>query len=352
VKQDLSNTHAAFRARSLVIAIAALALLSGCDDRTQSLWTGGAAEDGGGAGGHGGGAVPCTPAGSETVEVANEFGTLEGTLLLPESCEPVDVVLILSGSGWSDRDGGRLQVYRTLAEALLAQGIGSLRFDEPGIGASASGRPESLEDFRFEMEVANAARWVRLLREDERIDDVVIAGHSQGSLTGILAAQQEHLDGFISLAGVGRPIGDLLREQLEGSLTDDELAELDEAIAKLEGGELAGQLSAPLDDILPVEAQAYVISWMQYDPRVEIGHMTIPALLVQGEVDRQVPVDDAQLLKEGYPDAELVLIDDMCHVLKQADASTASQEEAYTDPSVPLASALVPATVAFITHLP
>lgn len=318
---------------------------------------------GGGAGGSGGGGsdavggaggAPCIeiPASEETVTTDNEYGTLEGTLLLPATCGPAPVVLILSGSGSSDRDGDAPQMYRMLAESLLEGGIGSLRYDDHGIGGSVTAAPDKVQDFRFDLEIADAARWVEVLREDERVGNVVFAGHSQGSLTAILASRTAPVDGFVSLAGAGRPAGQLLHEQLADDLTPEQLAELDAAIEKLESGELAGSLTPPLDQILPVSVQPYLISWLKYDPKVEIASMTAPTLLVQGEVDIQVSVLDAELLHEGLPSAELLLIGDMCHVLKQATASPFSQQKAYQDPSVPLAPELVPAVSAFVLDLP
>jgi hypothetical protein len=292
------------------------------------------------------------PGSSEKVRIMNDFGTLEGTLALPDHCGRVPVVLILSGSGSSDRNGDTPQMYRELAEALLAEGIGALRYDDEGVNGSATAAPASVVDFRYDMEVADAARWIDFMRADERIGSLIVAGHSQGSLTAILASKTSPIDAFVSLSGAGRPAGELLHEQLESHLTPPELAELDDAIAKLDAGVLPGPMNPPLDQILPVEEQPYLVSWLKWDPKVEIQSLAAPALLIQGKVDIQVTVHDAELLQEGDPGAKLVLIDDMCHVLKQATMAPASQKKAYNDPSVPLAPELVPAIVSFISDLP
>jgi uncharacterized protein len=342
----------------LCVSAILLGGVAGCGDDaaapTGANGAGGEAAGGGGVGGAGEGAggSPCVPvaAATETVHVENDLGVLEGTLSIPETCGPAPVVLILSGSGSGDRNGDEPQMYRMLAEALLAEGIASLRYDDHGVDGSFDAAPP-VEDFRFDLEIADAARWITLLRDDARLGPVVVAGHSQGSLTGILAARAAPIDALISLAGAGRPVGRLMHDQLAPALTAEQLAALDEAIAKLEAGEIAGPLPPPLDQLFPVEVQPYLISWMKFDPSVEIARLHAPAFIVQGLVDTQVKVIDAGALRRGKPDAEFLLIPDMCHVLKQADGSEASQHAAYTDPSVPLAPDLVPALAAFVTKL-
>ncbi len=329
---------------------------AGCDDEGGAQGGEGGERATGGDGGAGGGAggAPCTQvaASKETVILENQYGTLEGTLLLPESCGPAPVAVILSGSGSGLRDGGTPRSYRLLAEALLAQGIGSLRYDDHGVGGSVTAAPGAVEDFTFDLEVADAAGWVTQLRTDERVGDIVFAGHSQGSLTAILASRLASVDGLVSLAGAGRPAGQLLREQLADQLTTEQLAELEAALLKLEAGELAGALTPPLNQILPEDVQPYLISWLTFDPQVEIATVEAPTLLVQGEVDIQVSVADAELLHEGLPSAELVLIADMCHALKTSTAAPVSQKKCYQDSSIPLAEDLVPAIASFVSKLP
>lgn len=291
-----------------------------------------------------GAADACAPiaASSEPFSVENERGALGGTLLVPDSCGPMPVVVIVSGSGSSDRDGNvpgdpaKPSVYRVLAEALRDQGVASLRYDDQGIGASKSALPSKIEDFRFEMEVDDEALIVATLKKDARFDRIVVAGHSQGSLTAILGAEKEPVDGFVSLAGSGRPAGQLLREQLAPKLNAEQKATLDEVIGKLEHGEIVGPVEAPLDQVFPVEVQPYLVSWMKYDPKVEIAKLTAPALILQGRFDLQVSERDAALLSDGKPDAQLVYVDDMNHMLRQVEAKTSAAQRASYSQALPL----------------
>jgi len=303
-------------------------------------------------------AAACTPvaASSETVHVKNDYGTLEGTLDVPEGCAGMPVVVILSGSGPQDRNGDtpgetdKTDMYELLARGLVEKGYATLRFDDPGVAKSKTALPLDESKIVYEMEVDAASKWTPLLRADARFGKIVAAGHSQGSLTAILLAERGAADEVISLAGAGRPIDVVLREQLAPKLTDDQLAKLDAALAKMKAGELAGPQDPPLDVLLRPSVQPYMISWMKYDPKAEIAKVTVPTLLVQGKTDVQVTVLDANLLAEGKPDATLDFIDDMCHVLKEAPKKDASAQTAqYSDPSLPIHPALVPDIAAFLS---
>lgn len=305
-------------------------------------------------------APACTPipAASEKVTVQNDVGSLEGTLDVPAGCGAMPVVLILSGSGSTDRDGnapgapGKPTIYKVLGKAINDAGYATLRYDDPGIGKSASAVAKDVTKFRYEMEVHAAALFVAKLRTDPRFGAIVAAGHSQGSLTGIMAAEEQPIDGFISLAGAGRPIATVLREQVAPRLDATQLAALDVALAKMVKGEVAGPLPAPLDAILPEEVQPYMISWMKYDPKQEIAKLRAPSLLLQGKLDFQVQVLDAQLLAEGKPDAKTVLVDDMGHMLrKETEKDAAAQEPSYSEP-LPIHPAAVAAIADFLEALP
>jgi len=298
----------------------------------------------------------CAPATAETVRVENAHGTLEGTLALPERCGRVPVVLLISGSGPQDREGNAPRSYGLLAEGLAAAGIASLRFDDVGVGGSATAVPSdpaAIAEIEYGFEVDAARRFLTVLRRDERLGPVVAAGHSQGALTATLLAQEpDGADAVITLAGAGRPIDVVLREQLARTLEAEPLARLDAALAKLRAGELAGPQEPPLDRILPPGVQRYFISWIRHDPSAELRQVARPKLIVQGGTDVQVTREDARLLAESSPDAQAVDIPDMCHTLKRAEiADIQAQQAQYSDPSLPLHEALVPAITAFVRSL-
>jgi fermentation-respiration switch protein FrsA (DUF1100 family) len=95
-----------------------------------------------------------------------------------------------------------------------------------------------------------------------------------------------------------------------------------------------------------------MISWLRVDPQVEIARLTIPVLIVQGTLDGQVMVSDAQLLSKAQPKAKLVMIEGMNHVFKQVPADQASQQKSYSDPSIPDAPELIEGVATFVKSVP
>jgi hypothetical protein len=93
-----------------------------------------------------------------------------------------------------------------------------------------------------------------------------------------------------------------------------------------------------------------MISWLKYDPSVEIKKLRIPVLIVQGTTDIQVTVDDANLLYAARPDARLLIIEKMNHVMKESEADRQKNLATYNNPGLPLKDGLVKELVSFIKN--
>ncbi|HUO02821.1 MAG TPA: alpha/beta hydrolase, partial [Rhizomicrobium sp.] len=118
-------------------------------------------------------------------------GTLAGTLLGPDNARAA--IVMLAGSGPTDRDGNsvlgiRAAPYRLLAEGLAARGVATLRVDKRGLGGSA-GALKAVTDLRIGTYADDAKLWAAELRQQTGRRCVWILGHSEGALIAELAAQ-------------------------------------------------------------------------------------------------------------------------------------------------------------------
>ncbi|MFZ6642630.1 alpha/beta hydrolase family protein [Undibacterium sp. TC4M20W] len=283
-------------------------------------------------------------------------GKIEGSLLMPANGVKPPVVLIIAGSGATDRDGntvglkGKNDSLKMLAASMAQAGVASVRFDKRGIAGSAEAvtSAASEADLRFETYVQDAVAWIRLLKADVRFSGVAMLGHSEGSLIAMLAAQQEAVKAYISVAGPAKNAADVLRWQLQGKLSPALAASNEEILSALQAGKTYAEVPPELKILYRASVQPYLISWFRYTPEKEIAKLTCPVLLIQG--DKDIQVDTAQLtaLKLAKPDAESLLIHNMNHVLKIIVNDTTQQMASYTDPALPLAPELTKGLNSFL----
>lgn len=271
-------------------------------------------------------------------------GELSGTLTVPILKGTFPVALIIAGSGPTDRNGNNAQMknnsLQLLAHELAAQGIASLRYDKRGIGAS-KGALISEENLRFENYAEDAKAWASQLKADSRFNKLIIIGHSEGSLLGMLACEQA--DAFVSLAGAGRPIDVILKEQLAVQLKGKKklLRAANEGLSKLKEGKLVEDAPVELFGLFRPSVQPYMISWMKYDPAVEISKLKIPIVIVQGTTDLQVQVKDAELLHAASEGSRYILIEGMNHIFKIAPSDREKNIETYSKPELPIVQELI-----------
>ncbi len=287
-----------------------------------------------------------------TVKLQTETGTLEGTLLIPNVRHPVPVALIIAGSGPTDRNGNNPMMInnslKMLAEALYQNGIASLRYDKRGVAASKSaGMDES--NLRFGFYIQDAIGWVNFLKQQKKFSEIVVIGHSQGSLIGMIASQQEGVAKYISLEGVGEPIDQLIRKQLK-SQPAFVLEKSTPILDALSHGHTVDSVPPILNALFRPSVQPFLISWFHYHPQKEIAKLKIPVLIVQGTTDIQVSVSDAKNLDRANPKAKLVLIPGMNHILKDAPANRQQNIQTYTQPDLPINKELVKVVVDFIKN--
>lgn len=266
------------------------------------------------------------------------------------------VAVILPGSGPTDRDGNnrygiKTNAYRQLSDRLAEQGIASLRPDKRGMFESADAAADPNAVY-IDILAADARLWAREAKTLMKAPCAWLAGHSEGALVALIAAQDsKDICGVILIAGPGRPFGVILREQLRANPTN--APYLDEAfriISELEAGRKAdiSKLPAGYASLFHPVVQDYLIRLMAKDPAALAAAYKGPVLILQGTTDIQVSQEDAGALKAAQPSAKLVLIEGMNHVLKTAPAERAANLATYADPALPIDPALAPAIAAFI----
>ena len=283
-------------------------------------------------------------------------GELFGTLLLPKSAKPVPVVLIIAGSGPTDRDGnnsdgGRNDSMKRLALILAKHNIASVRYDKRGVAASRPATPDE-RDLSIEKYVDDAVAWAAKLKTDSRLGPLILMGHSEGALVATLAAERAGAVALISVAGTGRPVDQVVREQLQDRLPPPLLARSEQLIEEIKAGKTDNDVPEPLQVVFRPSVQPYLISLFRQNPTAAFGQLKIPTLIIQGRNDMQVGVGDAELLYKAKPDSQLAIIDGMNHVLRIVPMDIKRQLASYKDPQLPLASEVTDRILKFLDSIP
>ena len=279
-------------------------------------------------------------------------GNIYGTLTMPETNKKVPVVLIIAGSGPTDRNcnseqgGLNSNAYKMIADSLRQAGIACVRYDKRGVGESAKAM-KTEDSMRFEDGINDAAGFIRMLKADTRFSKVIVLGHSEGSLIGMIAAKKEKAAAYISISGAGEKIDNILVKQL-GAQSGELAVSAKIILDSLKKGYLVKDVEQSLFALFRPSAQPFMISWLKYDPTNEIKKLTVPVLILQGTTDMQVGVNEAEQLKKSCPKATLRIITGMNHVLKEATENYAQNVSTYSKPDLPLCPGLIPAITKFV----
>ena len=291
-----------------------------------------------------------------TIVLNTSKGNLYGTLTTPGGKMPVPLVIIIAGSGPTDRNGNQPRMInnslRYIGDSLGSRGIATLRYDKRGIAASRAAAPDEA-GLRFGNYIDDAAAWVAKYAADKRFSKIYIAGHSEGSLIGMVAAVRGGVAGFISIAGAGVPADSIVLRQLGASpmIPKTMLDSMKMFFGMMRRGQQIDTVPPGLyQALLRKSVREYVASWMKYNPAEEIAKLKMPALIIQGTTDIQVDTGDAYALAAAKPDAKLVIVAGMNHVLKSVDRDLANNQLTYMDPRYPLRKEVPDAIAAFIRN--
>lgn len=289
---------------------------------------------------------------SEEKTLVTSTGELKGTLILPAKAKKnLTVVVLQAGSGPTNRYGNnplgvKADSYKLIAESLAQRDIATLLMDKRGIAASAPAM-KSEAALRFDDYADDLAGWIAFIKKDKRVKKVFIAGHSEGSLVGMLAAQKEKAAGYISLEGAGERIDKVITWQYAQQLPK-AAPVVDSLFNRLSSGQKLDTIPPYLMSIFHPSVQPYILSWMKHDPCTEIGKLKIPILIIQGSTDLQTVTAQGENLKRCAPNATYLLIPGMNHVLKDADIDRAKNLATYANTNLPLSAGLIDAIVNFV----
>jgi pimeloyl-ACP methyl ester carboxylesterase len=282
-------------------------------------------------------------------------GDLRGTYLSAGDGAPV--VLVVPGSGPTDRDGNnplgiKASTYRLIAEGLAERGISSVRIDKRGMFGSAAAAADA-NAVTIDAYADDIRNWIGAIRDKTGASCVWVLGHSEGALVALKAAQSpDGICGLLLVSGPGRKLGDILRVQLSGNPANAPyLPQMLEAIERLEAGGSVdtGALPPAAAGLFAPSIQGFLRNLFSYDPAKLIAGVSVPVLILQGGADLQIGVEDARLLAAAKPGTELKLIPGANHVLKAAPADDlAANFATYADPDLSLAPGVVEALSQFV----
>jgi esterase/lipase len=262
------------------------------------------------------------------------------------------IVIILAGSGPTDRNGNSTagvycNAYKLLAGELTKNNIASFRFDKRGIAQSAYENFNE-KDLIFDDYINDAVAIYKYLKDSLGFNKIYFAGHSEGSLIAMIAAQQTKPEGYISIAGAGRPIDEIIVEQVTKQ-SPPIGKQIDSMLYVLKTTNKVDSVPPYLMSLLRPSVQPYMLSWMKYNPQNEIKKLSCPILILQGTCDIQVMKSDAENLYNANKKSTLDIIDGMTHVLKDAEENCNDKNlKTYHDPSLPLNEKLVKDIVDFV----
>lgn len=289
---------------------------------------------------------------SEEILIENGNFKLPGTLTYTSNVSEQPLVIFIHGSGDVDRNGNQASAganpnyLKQLNDSLVAKGIAFYRYDKRT--ATRENLMEFIKNMYFEAFVEDANLVIDKFKNDQRFSSITLIGHSQGSLISMLV-DHTHIDKFISLAGPGNTLEYSLVNQVR-SQNGDSLANIVQSHFKelSEKGSIKN-VDKNLMVLFNKPTQPFVLSWTKYIPSDEIKKLQMPILILNGDKDVQVTIEDAEALHNANPKSKMVIIKNMNHVLKIIEKESDIMLSKMT-PDFPLSQELVSIIETFIKH--
>ncbi len=261
----------------------------------------------------------------ESVALDTPFGIVHGTFLVPDTEKPVAAVLLIAGSGPTDRDGNsEIMVENNdmlwhVAQQLREANIATLRYDKMGVGESQFSEGFEEKEYTYDDSVVVAQLLLEFLKADPRVDKVGVIGHSEGSLTALLAAAKTEVDFVISLGGNADPIDEQLVKQVQ-RINPEAAVVLSQRLDQIARSHYQKTGNALVDALVMEGSEAYLARWMAYNPSEILLTCNVPALVIKGDCDERLLFEDDWFLEIGMPDhVQFKIIEGMSHLLKEVE---------------------------------
>lgn len=272
-------------------------------------------------------------AANETSELALQFesgeNTLAGSLTTPGVDGLLPAVLMLPGSGQTDRDSNarqlKINLFLPIVEALASEGIASFRYDKRGVGSSGGNYwTTGFHDLYDDAEAA-----IGFLASRPEIDPkrIYVLGHSEGAILSLmLAARSGKVAGAVLLAGAAKTGEETILWQtrkIAASLTG-----LNRLILKLFRIDVVAGVSKNLArirstqrDALRIQGRMVNAKWMRefliHDPRTDLAVLKVPTLALTGSSDVQVDPEDIDVMARLAPEhVDAMVLDGLSHLLR------------------------------------
>ncbi len=257
---------------------------------------------------------------------------VEGSLITPYSdIEEVPLVIFIMDSGAINRDGNdrmsKNDSFKELSYELAKRGVASFRFDKRLFKIEKLGIRE--HEITLNHFITDVNSIVEYFKKSGNYTNLILAGHGQGSLIGMIAAKN-NVDRFISIAGSAQSMDQVIIEQLMK-----EAPELGKnasvAFAELKEKGRTTNYNPALESIFGYKLQSFMRSWIKFVPSEEIKNLEIPILIIHGDKDIQVDPTEAERLKESVPTADYVIIKNMNHILKEIKGNRLENYKSYNE---------------------
>ena len=274
---------------------------------------------------------------------------VEGTLLAPKPLLASSLVIFIGGSGPVDRNGNQIfaenDMLKKIASSLTNKGISTFRYDKRVVKQINTKNMD--EEILFDDFVEDTKSAINFFRQT--YDKIIIAGHSQGSLVGLLALD-EKVAGFISMNGAGQTIDEIIKTQITKSAPSLANQTID-VLNKLKKGETTTNYPIALESIFNIKTQPFLISWMKYNPSEIIKKINIPCLIIAGENDLQMDASESIMLDKSAQNSKLILIKKMNHILFKIDGNKLENLKSYNNKNLKVAEEVIEGILDFIGQI-